>query len=106
MVEEVRHHIEQLSCDIIRPSKSRWTSNVVLVRNKTGKLRLCVDYRMLNSRIIKDSYALSHIKEIFDSLHVAWYFSTLDMKSGYHQVELEDDHKQRTAFTVGSLGFY
>ena len=107
MIDEVRQHIEQLlACGVIRPSKSPWTSNVVLVRKKNGKPRMCVDYRMLNQRTVKDSFALPRIDEIFDSLHGAKYFSTLDMKSGYHQVEVEESHKERTAFTVGTLGFY
>ena len=67
MMEEVRQHIEQLLAGgIIRPSKSPWTSNVVLVRKKNGKLRLCVDYRQLNNRTVKYSYALPRIEEIFD----------------------------------------
>lgn len=107
LIEDVRQHIEQLlAAGVIRPSKSPFTSNVVLVRKKNGKLRLCVDYRMLNERTIKDSYALPRMEEIFDCLHGAKYFSTLDMKSGYHQVEVEESHKERTAFTVGSIGFF
>jgi len=67
---------------------------------------MCIDYRQLNQRTIKDSYALPRIEELLDSLSGAKYFTVLDMKSGYHQVEIEEDHKQRTAFTVGPLGFY
>ena len=107
MIEDVRQHIEQLLAGgVIRPSMSPFTSNVVLVRKKNGKLRLCVDYRMLNERTVKDSYALPRTEEIFDCLHGAKYFTTLDMKSGYHQVEVEETHKERTAFTVGALGFF
>ena len=65
-----------------------------------------MDYRMLNGRTIRDSFALPRIEEIFDSLHGAKFFSTLDMKSGYHQVEIEEVHKPRTAFTVGTIGFF
>ena len=51
MIDEVRRHIEELlSSGVIRKSKSPWASNVVLVRKKNGKLRLCVDYRMLNKK--------------------------------------------------------
>jgi len=107
MIEEVRQHIEMLlATGVIKPSKSPYTSNVVLVRKKTGKLRLCVDYRQLNGITIKDSFALPRIEEIFDCLNGAKYFTTIDMKSGYHQIEVEEVHKERTAFTVGSLGFY
>lgn len=107
MVDEVRKHIEELlSSGIIRKSKSPWASNVVLVRKKNGKLRMCVDYRMLNKKTIKDSYALPRIEEVFDILNGSTLFSTIDMKSGYHQVTVEESHKSRTAFTVGPLGFY
>ena len=107
MIEEVRQHIEQLlAAGVIRPSKSPYTSNVVLVRKKNGKLRLCVDYRQLNSITVKDSFALPRMEEIFDCLHGAKYFTTIDMKAGYHQIEVEEAHKERTAFTVGSIGFY
>ena len=55
MIDEVRAHIEQLaSSGIIQPSYSPWASNVVLVRKKDGKLRMCVDYRQLNNRTVKD----------------------------------------------------
>ncbi len=61
---------------------------------------------MLNKRTIKDAYALPRVEEILDCLAGNKYFTVLDMKSGYHQVELEEKHKQRTAFTAGPLGFY
>ena len=107
MIDEVRQHLEQLlSCGIIRPSKSPWASNIVLVRKKSGKLKLCVDYRSLNERTVKDSYALPRIEEVFDCLLGSKYFSTIDMKFGYHQVEVEEEHKPRTSFTAGPLGFW
>ena len=93
MVKEVREHLEQLLVrGIIEPSKSLWASPVVLVRKKNGKLRMCVDYRAINQRTVKDSYALPRIDEIFDSLQGAKYLTTLDMKAAYHQVEVEEEH--------------
>ena len=67
---------------------------------------MCVDYRQLNNRTVKDSYALPRIEELLDTLAGSKYFSVLDMKSGYHQVEVLKEHKCRTAFTVGPLGFW
>ncbi|XP_062585806.1 uncharacterized protein LOC134247460 [Saccostrea cucullata] len=100
MIDEVRTHIEQLlSAGIIRKSKSPFASNVVLVKKKDGSIRMCVDYRMLNKRTIKDSYALPRIEDILDILSGSKYFIALDMKSGYHQIEIEESHKHRTAFT-------
>lgn len=107
MIDEIRSHLEQLAASgIIRPSHSPWASNVVLVRKQDGKLRMCVDYRQLNKRTVKDSYALPRIDEILDTLSGSKYFTVLDMKSGYHQVEVLEEHKCRTAFTVGPLGFW
>ena len=60
----------------------------------------------LNAKTVKDSYSLPRIEEMFDALSGARYFTTLDMKSGYHQIEIEGSHKERTAFTVGPLGFF
>ena len=88
----------------IRRSFSPWASAVVLVRKKDGGLRLCIDLRKLNNRTIKDGYALPRIDDTLDCLHGARWFSTLDLKSGYWQVELEEEAKPLTAFTMGPLG--
>ena len=107
MLAEVRNHLQELlRPGIIRPSHSPFASNIVLVRKRDKKLRMCVDFCQLNKRTVKDSYALPRIEEILDSLGGAKYFSVLDMKSGYHQIEIEESHKPRTAFTVGCLGFW
>nr|KAG5685189.1 hypothetical protein BaRGS_019900 [Batillaria attramentaria] len=107
MLDEVRSHLQQLlASGIIRPSHSPWASNVVLARKKDGSLRMCIDFRQLNNRTVKDSYALPRVEEILDCLAGSQYFTVLDMKSGYYQVEIEEHHKQRTAFTVGPLGFF
>ena len=107
MYNEVKQHLQELlDAGVIRKSHSPWASNIVLVRKKDKSLRLCVDYRQLNKRTIRDAYALPRINDLLDSLGGAKYFSVLDMKSGYHQVGIEPSHKPRTAFTVGPLGFY
>jgi hypothetical protein len=61
---------------------------------------------MLNERTVKGSYVLPRIEEVFDCLHGSKYFSTVDMKSCYHQVKVEEEHKPRTSFTAGPLCFF
>ncbi|XP_048242476.1 uncharacterized protein K02A2.6-like [Haliotis rufescens] len=107
MYQEVKDHIKQmLDAKVIRPSASPYASPVVLVCKHDSSLRFCIDYRKLNSRTIRDSYALPRIEGTLDALHGAKYFSCLDLKSGYWQVVVDEEHKARTAFTVGPLGFY
>ena len=69
-------------------------------------LHFCIDLRKLNARTIKDTYSLPRIEESLDCLNRARIFSSLDLKSGYWQVKLDDDSIPLTAFTVGPLGFY
>ena len=107
MYEEVKQHIkEMLDADAIRPSESPISSNVVLVRKKDGSLRFCIDFRKLNARTVRDAYALPRIDDTIDTLLGAKYFSKLDLRSGYWQVEMEEEDKSKTAFSVGSLGFF
>ena len=107
LFEEVREHLkEMLACGVVRESSSPWASNVVLVRKKDGTLRFCLDFRRLNKRTIRDAYALPRIEDTLDALNGSCWFSTLDLKSGYWQVEMDERDKSKTAFTVGPLGFY
>ncbi len=107
MVDELRDHIQQLhSMGVIEESTSPWSSPIVLVRKKSGELRMCVDYRKLNSKTIKDAYRIPTIEELIDTLGGAKWFATLDLSSGYHQVMIEDRDKEKTAFTAGPLGFW
>ena len=85
---------------VVEPSESPWTSPVVLVRKKDGSLRFCVDYRQLNCATEKDSYPLPNIEDTFNALAGAQYFSSLDLASGYWQVELEENAKAKTAYAT------
>jgi len=107
LVEEVRNHLsELLNLGVIRKSESPFASPIVLVRKKDKSLRVCIDYRKLNSRTIRDSYSLPRIEETLDALHGASWFSSLDLRSGYYQLEMAEEDRHKTAFTVGSLGFW
>ena len=107
LYEEVKAHLQEMvEVGAIRRSFSPWASAVVLVRKKDGGLRFCIDLCKLNNRTDKDGYSLPHIEDTLDCLHGAEWFSTLDLKSGYWQVELEEDAKPLTAFTMGPLGFW
>ena len=105
--DEVRRHLkEMLEIRAIRKSNSPWASAVVLVRKKDGSLRFCIDLRKLNARTIKDVYSLPRVDETLDCLGGSVIFTSLDLKSGYWQVKMDEMSKQLTAFTVGPLGFY
>ena len=95
-----------LDIGAIRCSNSLWASPVVLVRKKDGSLRFCIDLRKLNAWTVKDAYSIPCIKDALDSLNGACIFTSLDLKSGYWQVELDEESIPLTAFTVGPLGFY
>jgi hypothetical protein len=103
----VKKQIEDmLKHNIIRPSTSPFASPILLVAKKEeGQMRFCVDYRELNSVTIKDRYPIPNIQLIIDSLHGARYFSTLDLLSGYWQIEIEEKHKYKTAF-ICEYGLY
>ena len=106
-LEEVRNMVEEmLRIGVIKESKSPWCNAVVLARKKDGGLRLCIDFRRLNQRTVKDSYPLPRIKESLDNIKGARFFTSLDLKQGFWEVPMDESSKQYTAFTVGPLGFY
>ena len=97
--EDARQHIQELlESNIIKPSNSPYASPIVLVRKKSGKLRLCVDYRKINQRTIKDAYPIPKIADIFSSLHGSKWFCTMDLKMGFHQIPMAESSKDYTAF--------
>ncbi|XP_014677900.1 PREDICTED: RNA-directed DNA polymerase homolog [Priapulus caudatus] len=85
---------------MICPSSSPWASPVVLVTKKNGSPRFCIDYRQLNAATVKDAYSLPRIDDTLDSLAGAQWFSTLDLTSGYWQVDMDPRDAQKTAFST------
>jgi len=74
---------ELLRLGHIRPSSSPFASFVVLVKKKDGTLRMCIEYRALNKKILKNKYPISRIDELMDELRGAKYFSKIDLRSRY-----------------------
>ena len=107
LIEEVREHLqEMLNTEVIKESSSPYSSNVVIVRKKDGTIRFCVDFRRLNNKTIKDAYAIPRVEDTLHLLSGAKYFSKIDLRSRYWQVEICEADKHKTAFQVGTLGFY
>ena len=102
----VQEHIEKmLEAGIIKPSRSPWASPIVIVDKKDGTKRFCVDLRALNKVTVKNSYPLPRIDDILSSLEGSQYFTSLDLKSGYWQIAMDENSQQKTAFTC-FMGLY
>ena len=81
---------DMLERDVVEPSTSPWASPIVLVKKKDGSTRFCVDYRKLNDITHKDAYPLPRIDATLNTLYDSHWFSTLDLLSGYWQVEINE----------------
>lgn len=89
---------KNLKLGIIKESESPWCARIVPVIKPNGQVRMCIDYRALNQKTIKDTYPLPRVDEILDSLGKAKYFSTLDATSGYYQIAMQEEDRSKTAF--------
>ena len=104
--DEIQKQIlEMLKSGVITPSNSPYNSPVWVVPKKAdalgiNKFRLVIDYRKLNEKTIDDNYPIPNITEILDKLGKSNYFSILDLKSGFHQIEVDEKDQQKTAFSV------
>lgn len=107
---EIRKQVQKLlDDDLIELSTSNYNSPLIIVPKKSSdgkpKWRMCVDYRLLNKKLIPDKHPLPRIDEILDGLGRARYFSVMDLHSGYHQIRLDDKSKPLTSFSTDG-GFY
>lgn len=105
-IEDARQHLQELlQAGIITESRSPYASPIVVVRKKTGAIRMCIDYRLLNSRTIPDQYTTPCIEDALNALTGSQWFSVLDLRSGYYQIAMSEEDKEKTAF-ICPLGFF
>jgi dUTPase len=105
--EAVREYIStQSKTGVIRKSTSPYASAVVLVKKPDGTIRVCGDWRGLNTKTIKDAYPLPRINEALESLNGAKYFSSIDLAHGFLQCAIDERDMHKTAIRVGSAGLW
>ena len=89
-----------LNGDVIEPSTSPWSAQVVLASKKDGTYRFCLDFRKLNLVTVKEHFPIPKIEDMIDALAGAKYFSTLDLISAYHAFEIHPTDREKTAFST------
>ncbi|KAI3802062.1 hypothetical protein L1987_30186 [Smallanthus sonchifolius] len=98
-MQELASQLQELSDKgCIHPSHSPWGAPVLLVKKKDGSFRMCIDYRERNKLTIKNRYPLPRIYDLFDQLQGSTCFSKIDLRSGYHQLRVQEDDIPKTAF--------
>lgn len=100
-LDELRKQLKELlDLRLIRPSTSPWGAPVLFVRKKSGELRMCIDYRAINQVTKRHGHPLPRIDECLERLSGAQFFTSLDLKSGYHQLRIRDEDVPKTAFNT------
>ena len=89
---------KMLNAGIIEPSNGPYAAPITLQPKKDGSLRFCVDFRELNAVTIRDVYPIPRIDDTLDQLQHAKYFSSMDLRSGFWQIELDLASRDKTAF--------
>ena len=91
---------ELLAAGRIEPSQSPWSSPMVLARKHDGTYRMCIDYRKLNQLTKKDAIPLPRTNDVLEALGGAQWFSSLDLASGYWQIQVKEEDRPKTAFST------
>ena len=97
--DTLRKYIDKLLAErLIEPTRSPYNAMPMLVRKATGGYRVVIDFRLLNQRVENYRYPLPNIDSHLSALGDSCWFTTLDLLQGFHQVELEEESKAKTAF--------
>jgi hypothetical protein len=97
--DEIEKAIKELvAMGHIRPNMSPFASSVILVLKKDGTLQMCINYRVLNKKTIKNQYPIPRIDEMMDELHGEVFFTKIDLWSGYHQINIREQDIEKTTF--------
>lgn len=97
---------KMLKLGVVVPSKSPWSSPIILLDKPDGSKRFCIDFRKVNAVTKRDAYPLPKVTTILDRLRDARYLSSLDVKSAYWQIPLHKDSQEKTAFTIPNRGLF
>ncbi|GJZ22224.1 putative reverse transcriptase domain-containing protein [Tanacetum coccineum] len=98
-MKELSEQLKELSeKGFIRPRSSPWGAPVLFVKKKDGSFRMCIDYRELNKLTVKNRYPLPRIDDLFDQIQGLSVYSKIDLRSGYHQLRVQEEDIPKTAF--------
>ena len=90
----------------MRPPKSPYASQVVIVHKRSREIHLCIDYQQLNSITVRDAFPLPRIDEALQAVHSSNWFISFDLAQGYLQLAMEEGNIEKTAFRASSSGLY
>nr|GFA04129.1 putative reverse transcriptase domain-containing protein [Tanacetum cinerariifolium] len=98
-MKELSDQLPELSNKgFIRPSSSPWGAPVLFVKKKDGSFRMCIDYREMNKLTVKNLYPFPRIDNLFNQLRGLSIYSKTDLRSGYHQLRVQEEDIPKTAF--------
>jgi hypothetical protein len=97
--KELKEQLQELlERGFVHLSVSPWGSPILFLKRKDGSMRLCIDYKEINKVTVKNKYPLPRNEDLFDQLQGSQVFSTIDLRSRYHQLRVKEEDIQKTAF--------
>ena len=101
--QQIQHFLES---DCIEKSNSLYSAPIVPVVKKDGSIRMCIDYRKLNSKTIIANFPIPRSEDLLDDLKGCKYFSVIDLKSVYHHILIKEEDRPKTAFVTHDEKFH